>query len=92
MISHDKDNVPTFVNDISSEQLNNIVSRIERLEHDKACVGEDIKAVYSEAKSEGFDPKIIREIIKIRKKDAHEIEHEELLLSTYKIALGMTVE
>ena len=92
MISHDKDNVPTFVNDISSEHLNNIVSRIERLEHDNACVGEDIKAVYSEAKSEGFDPKIIREIIKIRKKDAHEIEHEELLLSTYKIALGMTVE
>lgn len=92
MISHDKDNAPTFVNDISSEQLNNIVSRIERLEHDKACVGEDIKAVYAEAKSDGFDPKIIREIIKIRKKDAHEVELEELLLTTYKIALGMSVE
>ena len=64
MISHDKDNVPTFVNDIFSEQLNNIVSRIERLEHDNACVGEDIKAVYSEANLKDLIPKLFARLSK----------------------------
>ena len=90
MNNYDERNVPNSVNNFSSESLHNVVSRIERLEHDKACVGEDIKAVYAEAKAEGFDPKVLRELIKIRKKDAHELEHEELVMTTYKIALGMS--
>ena len=77
---------------ISNEQLLTTIQRIENLQQEKRNVAEDIKEVYHEAKGNGFDVKIIRQIIKLRAKDAREIEEEEFLLYTYRRALGMLPE
>ena len=66
-----------------------IIERIERLEEEKATIGDDIKDVYGEAKGEGYDTKAMRTIVKMRKKDQGERKEEELVLNTYLIALGM---
>ena len=70
-------------------QLKSIVERIERLEEEKATLSEDIKEVYAEAKANGFDTKILRKVISLRKKDAAEREEEESMLDVYLAALGM---
>ena len=70
-------------------QLKNFVERIERLEEEKYNILADIKEVYSEAKSSGYDPKIMRKILAIRKIDTDERLEQEALLDTYKNALGM---
>lgn len=89
---YDDENIPASVNGMSPEVLRDMVRRIENLEQQKVGIQEDIKAVYGEAKSEGFDVKTIREIIKLRKKDEQTVEQEELLLMTYKRALGMKID
>ena len=66
-----------------------LVERIERLEEEKTAIAGDIKEVYAEAKANGFDSKILRKVITIRKKDHAEREEEEALLSLYMHALGM---
>ena len=63
--------------------------RIERVEEEKRALGEDIKEVYAEAKSTGFEPKVMRQILKIRKMDKDEQDEQESLLDIYKRALGM---
>lgn len=73
----------------TKDQLKTIVERIERLEAEKATLGEDIGSVYSEAKSNGYDVKTIRKLIALRKKEPHVVEEEENLLDIYKKALGM---
>lgn len=73
----------------SADQLRTIIERIEKLEADKADVAEDIKQVYAEAKSNGFDVKIIRKVVAIRKKEESALAEEQALLSTYLAALGM---
>jgi uncharacterized protein (UPF0335 family) len=78
------------VGGIAGEQLKSFIERIERLEEDKRALSEDIKKVYAEAKGTGFDPKIMRQIIKIRKMDEEELDEEESLLDVYKRALGMS--
>ena len=65
---------------------------IERLEEEKRTLGEDIKEVYAEAKGTGFEPKIMRQLIKIRKMDKDEHNEQESLLDLYKRALGMLPE
>jgi uncharacterized protein (UPF0335 family) len=70
-------------------QLKSIVERIERLEEEKKTITADIKEVYAEAKGNGFDTKILRKVISIRKKDANEREEEESMLDLYLQALGM---
>lgn len=70
-------------------QLRSIVERIERLEEEKAATAADIKEVYAEAKGHGFDTKILRKIISLRKKDRAEREEEEAILDLYMQALGM---
>ncbi len=80
---------PVSVNGIKAELLQDKISRVERLEKEKAGIAEDIKAVYQEAKSEGLDPKIMRKIIKLRATDAKTLEEEELLTTVYMRALGM---
>ena len=70
-------------------QLKTIVERIERLEEEKKTIAADIKEVYAEAKGNGFDTKILRKVISIRKKDRHEREEEEAMLDVYLDALGM---
>ena len=74
---------------IAAAKLKSFVERIERLEEEKAGIAADIKDIYSEAKGEGFDTKIIRKIISLRKKDRQERQEEEELLELYKAALGM---
>jgi uncharacterized protein (UPF0335 family) len=77
------------VGGISAGHLKSFIERIERLEEEKKALAEDIKDVYSEAKGVGFDVKIIRKIISIRKRDQQEIEEEETILELYLRALGM---
>ncbi|MBF0589274.1 MAG: DUF2312 domain-containing protein [Magnetococcales bacterium] len=69
--------------------LKPLVDRIERLEEEKADLAAAIREVYAEAKSLGFDPKVIRELIKIRKMDSHDLDEKEALLHLYKQAMGM---
>ncbi len=77
------------VGGIAGERLKSLIERIERLEEEKRALGEDIKEVYAEAKGTGFDAKIMRQIIRIRKRDQDELDEEETLLDVYKRALGM---
>ena len=77
---------------IARDQLRSVVERIERLEEEKQALADDIKEVYAEAKGTGFEPKIMRQIIKIRKMDKEEVDEEESLLDLYKRALGMMPE
>ncbi|NMD07922.1 MAG: DUF2312 domain-containing protein [Phyllobacteriaceae bacterium] len=70
-------------------QLRAIVERIERLEEEKKTIAGDIKEVYAEAKGNGFDIKILRKVISLRKKDADERQEEEAMLEVYLAALGM---
>lgn len=77
------------VGGVAVDQLKAIISRIEKLEEEKADIASDIREVLSEAKGNGFNIKAIREILKLRKKDAQEVEEEETILDTYKRALGM---
>jgi uncharacterized protein (UPF0335 family) len=74
---------------ISSERLKSIIKRIEKLEEDKASVSEDLKEVYAEAKGTGFDAKLIRQIVRIRKMEVEARREQEELLDLYKSALGM---
>jgi uncharacterized protein (UPF0335 family) len=80
----------TFYGGLSAEHLKQFVERIERLEEERKSISEDIKEVYAEAKSNGFDNKILREVIKLRKLESSEREELEHLLDTYLRALGMT--
>lgn len=77
------------INANTAAQLKAFIERIERLEEEKRAIAEDIKEVYSEAKSNGFDAKILRMIVSIRKKDAAERQEEDTILETYMNALGM---
>ena len=70
-------------------KLKNFIERIERLEEDKNNIITDIKEVYSEAKSFGYDPKIMRKVLIIRKMDVNERLEQEALLDTYRNALGI---
>lgn len=70
-------------------QLKSIVERIERLEEEKKVIAGDIKEVYAEAKANGFDTKILRKVISLRKKEATEREEEQSMLDVYMAALGM---
>jgi uncharacterized protein (UPF0335 family) len=74
---------------VAAGQLRALVERIERLEEEKAAIAQDIKEVYAEAKANGFDTRILRKVITLRKKDAAEREEEEAVLALYMSALGM---
>jgi len=76
---------------VAQDQLRSFIERIERMEEEKAAVAADIKEIYSEAKGNGFDTKIMRQIIRIRKQDANERLEQEALLDLYMSALGMAV-
>ena len=74
---------------IAADQLRLLIERIERLEEEKKGIADDIKDVYGEAKSTGFDVKTIRTIVRLRKMEKHHRDEAEALLETYKIALGL---
>ena len=69
-------------------QLKTIIERIERLEEDKAAVAADLKEVYAEAKGEGFDTKILRKVVRLRKADIAKRQEEEALIELYLSAVG----
>lgn len=74
---------------IGAEKLKSIVERIERLNEEKKDLSDDIKIVFAEAKGQGFDVKIVRQIIRLRKQDIEERMEQEAILDLYKHALGM---
>ena len=74
---------------IHAEQLRLFIERIETLEEEKRGISDDIKGVYSEAKSIGYDAKIMREIVKLRRMERSARIEAEALLDTYKNALGL---
>ena len=74
--------------DAAREKLRLTVERIERLEEEKKEVADQIKDVYAEAKAMGYDTKILRQVVKLRKQDRDERQEQESLLETYMIALG----
>lgn len=74
---------------ISAERLRSLIERIERLEEEKKSLSSDVKDIFAEAKSAGFDVKVMRQIIKIRKQEPAEVEEQETLLDVYRRALGM---
>lgn len=72
-----------------NNQLKSIVERIERLEEEKRAIADDVKQVYAESKGNGFDAKIIRKLVSVRRKKADAVREENELLATYADALGM---
>ena len=74
---------------IAAERLRSIVDRIERLEEERKALGGDIRDIYAEAKSAGFDVKVLRQLIRVRRQEAADVEEQETLLDVYRRALGM---
>jgi len=83
---------PTVSSDsVAQDQLRAFIDRIERMEAEKQAIADDIKEIYAEAKGNGFDTKVLRQIVRIRKQDAAERMEQEALLDLYMAALGMHV-
>jgi len=80
------------VHGVARDQLRQFIERIERLEEEKKTIADDIKDVYGEAKGTGFDTKILKEVIRLRKQDADERAERQAILDTYLVALGMAPE
>lgn len=74
---------------IDSSRLTSLIQRIERLEEEKAAIASDIRDIYAEAKSAGFDAKIMRACIKLRKMNASDRDEQEFLIETYRRALDI---
>ncbi len=79
----------TEVGGIAGDRLRSYIERIERLEDEKAALAADIREIYSEAKGNGFDGRIMRQVVRLRKLDQSERNEQEELLSLYQRALGM---
>ena len=73
----------------AKDQLKTLVERVERLEEEKTALSGDIREVYAEAKGHGFDVKIIRQVVRLRKLDSGQREEQDALLDLYMSALGM---
>jgi uncharacterized protein (UPF0335 family) len=74
---------------VAGDRLKSLVERIERLEEERKALGSDIKDIFAEAKSAGFDVKVLRQLIRLRKQEPAEIEEQETLLDVYRRAIGM---
>ena len=74
---------------IAADRLRSIVDRIERLEEERKALGGDIRDIYAEAKSAGFDVKVLRQLIRVRRQEPADVEEQETLLDVYRRALGM---
>ena len=77
------------VGGIAAERLRSFIERIERLEEEKAALAADIREVFAEAKSDGFDTKVMRQVVRLRKMELSDREEQEHILDLYKRALGM---
>lgn len=74
---------------VAADQLRLFIERIERLEEEKKGIADDIRDVYSEAKSNGYDTKTMRAMVRLRRMEAHARQEADALLETYRIALGL---
>lgn len=79
---------PDILNASAQGRLRTIIERIERLEEDKAAIAGDIKEVFAEAKGEGYDVKVLRKVVRLRKQDKAKRQEEEAILDLYLSALG----
>lgn len=77
---------------VAADQLRAFVERIEKLEEEKQTIADDIKDVYAEAKANGYDTKILRQVVRLRKQDSAERQEQEALLDLYMHALGMALQ
>ena len=84
-IGHNSEAVTKFAKD----QLKSVIERIEKLEEEKKAIADDIRDVYAEAKGNGYNPKALRVIVRMRKQDADERREHETIVETYMQALGM---
>ncbi len=78
------------VGGVAGKRLKSLIERVERLEEEKSGLADDIKEVYAEAKGTGFEPRIIRRLIKLRKMDVEKRREEDELMELYKAAIGMS--
>jgi len=83
---------PVGASTIAHDQLHAFIQRIERSEEEKAAIAADIKEIYLEAKGTGFDVKIMRKVVSLRKKETAERQEEQALLDLYLHALGMALD
>jgi uncharacterized protein (UPF0335 family) len=74
---------------VQADKLRLFIERIERLEEEKKGISDDVKDVYAEAKSTGFDTKIMKQIVRLRKMEKHARDEADALLDTYRAALGL---
>lgn len=74
---------------IAADELRLLIERIERLEEEKKAIADDVRDVYSEAKSRGYDAKTMRRIVALRKMETHDRQEAEALLQTYASAIGL---
>lgn len=79
----------TQVGGIAVDRLRSIIDRVERLEDERKALGADIRDVFQEAKSAGFDVTVVKQLIRLRKQEPAEVEEQETLLDIYRRALGM---
>lgn len=77
---------------VAREQLRSVIERIERLEEEKKAIADDIRDVYAEAKANGFDTKVLRQVVRLRKQDLTERQEQEAVRDLYLQALGMMPE
>jgi len=78
-----------MTDNVSAEQLRQFIERVERLEEEKKALQDDIKDVYAEAKSTGFDTKTMKAVVRLRKMEKHHRDEADALLETYRNALGL---
>lgn len=89
MTNSNKDHNMSNVSNVAADELRLLIERAERLEEEKKGISDDIKDVFAEGKARGYDPKIIRKVIAIRKKKREDVQEEQAILETYLSALGM---
>jgi len=77
------------VGGVNADRLRNLIDRIERLAEERQGIGSDIKDLYAEAKSAGYDVKVLRQVIALRRREPADVEEQEALLDVYRHALGM---
>lgn len=80
---------PHTTNLVDGKRLQTFIERIDRLNEEKQAIADDVKDVFGEAKGAGFDPKIMREILKLRKEDKSKRDEKQAILECYLLALGM---
>ena len=74
---------------VAADQLRRFIERIERLEEEKTGISDDVRDVYAEAKANGYDPKIMRMVVRLRRMETHTRQEQDAILETYRSALGL---